>query len=123
MSPLPATHSIDLAAISFRRSSGSPIARSEERLEDVVPFRRRRAVIVEALGGVSGIDALCDELGDVDDSLALIDSRLDVVTDLHQRGWFRRRTVDADVAAATGHSCGSARLGDPHGRQPQVDAH
>ena len=86
-------------------------------------FGWRWAVIVVALGGDGGTDALGDDVGDVDDSFALVDPCFHVIAHLHGRRRFRRLAVDSHVATPTGRGGIGAGLGDPHGVQPLVDAH
>jgi hypothetical protein len=76
-------HAIDLTAVSFRRAAGTAVTHGERRLEGVVWFGWGRAAIVKALGGGRGINSLCDEFGDVDDPLALVDACSHVITHFH----------------------------------------
>ena len=75
-------NAVDLATVSFRRTAGTAVTHGEQRLERV-PFGWGRAVVVEALGGDRSTDPLRDHVGDVDDPLALVDARFDVIAHLH----------------------------------------
>ena len=82
-SPATAAHPVDLTTVSFRRAAGTSITHCNG-LERVVAFGWRRAVILEALGRGCGIDSLRDEFGDIDDPLALVDARFDMITRSHR---------------------------------------
>ncbi len=73
-------HAVDLAAVSFRRATGTAVTHGDRGLKRVVLFRWGRAVIDKALGGGWGIDSLRDEFGDVEDPLALVDACVHVIT-------------------------------------------
>ena len=121
-SPASAANAVDLATVSFRRSAGAAIAHGEQGLK-LVALGRRWTAIVETLNGDRGTNPLGDHPGDVDDPLALVDARFDVIADPHRRRWFRRGTVDRHMPTTTGGGGVRTGLGDPHGVQPLVDAH
>jgi hypothetical protein len=118
-----AARPVDLAAVSFRGAAGTAVTHRERELEGVVSFGWGRAVIIKALGCDPGTNSLRDEFGDVDDSLALVDTCFHVITHSHWRGRSRRRAVDPHMSATTRRGSIRAGLGDPHGLQPLVDAY
>ena len=77
-------HAVDLAPVSFRRATGTPVTHGDRGIERVVLLRWGRAVIDEALSGSCGINSLRDELGDVEDPLALVDACFHVITHSHR---------------------------------------
>ena len=79
-----AAHAVDLTTVSLRRAPGTAVTHGDRGLEDVVTVGWRRAVILEALGGGRGSDSLRDEFGHVDDPLALVDTRFDMITHSHR---------------------------------------
>jgi hypothetical protein len=82
-SAVAAAHAVDLTAVSFCRAAGTAVTHGERGLEGVVSFGWGRAAIVKALCGDCGANSLRDELGDVDDPLALVDACFHVITHSH----------------------------------------
>ena len=72
---------VDLPAVALRRAAGSAVTDGEQRLKRVL-FRWWRTAIVKAFDGDRGADPLGDQLGHVDDPLALVDARLHVIAHL-----------------------------------------
>ena len=77
-------YAVDLAAVSFRRATGTAVPHGDRWLEGVVSFRRGRAQIDEALCGDRATNSFRDEFGDVDDPLALVDACFHVITHPHR---------------------------------------
>jgi hypothetical protein len=82
----------------------------------------RRAEVVVALGGDLGADLLRQHPGHFDDPVALMDQCLDRSAGLHGRRRLACSGVDLHVAVATCRSSVRARLREPHGVPPLVDA-
>jgi hypothetical protein len=80
----PAAHTVDLAAVSFRRTAGTAVTHGDRGLEAVVAFGWGRAAIIKTLGGSCDINSLRDEFDDVDDPLTLVDACFDVITRSHR---------------------------------------
>jgi len=79
-------------------------------------------VVGVALDGDRGSDPLREKTVDDQDPPPLVEVRLDTIAELHGRGRLDRRAVDVDVPAAACRRGLGARLGQPDGVQPLVDA-
>src|SRR6185295_17295653 len=95
---------------------------AEQRWHVLLAWRRRRAVVDEALGGQRRRHPLADQPHDLEHPLALTGVGLDAVADVNGARRLHRSPVDGDVAALAGVAGDRSLLVDAHGPQPLVDA-
>jgi hypothetical protein len=74
----PSSKAVDLPAVALRRAAGSAVTDGEQRAKRVL-VRWWRTAIVKAVDGDHSTHPLRDQLGHVDDPLALVDACLHVI--------------------------------------------